>query len=185
MRTFIAIELPETVKVALCELSERLRHVPVRASWAKPEAMHLTLRFLGDLESGKLAPLFENLAAEYSGTRPFELKVRSTGAFPNLRHPSVLWVGVEPPDGPLATVQNVAEQAARAIGLSAEKNRFHPHVTIARIKDEAGSNRLVSLLLKEKEFEGGAFPVNGVSLFSSQLTPHGPIHQRLKEFPFQ
>lgn len=185
MRTFIAIELSENVRSALLELSARLRKSDVRASWVKSDAMHLTLRFLGEITTENVERLVAGLDEPYSAMEPFELTVKGTGAFPSFREPSVAWAGVEPLEGGLARAQTIAENAAQSIGLKSEKRRFHPHLTLARIKDPAGASRLTSLLAREKDFAGGSFQVESVTLFSSTLTPNGAVYERIKEFPFQ
>ena len=184
MRTFVAIEMPQQVLDALRGLSDRLRASGSRVSWVKPENMHLTLRFLGDVDEEHIDRLAAILCEAYKGMIPFAASVRGTGAFPNMRRPSVIWVGVEPFEGGLATVQTAAESAARAIGLPPEDKTFHPHLTLARIKDAREARPLMDLFACERDFHAGDFTVAGVSLFCSQLTPHGPIYRRLREFDF-
>jgi len=184
VRAFLAIEIPESIRSALTALSARLRAADVRASWVKPENIHLTLRFLGDIETDDAERLGEMLAADLQGIGPFPVRVRGTGAFPNPRRPSVVWVGMEPFEGPLAQVQSAAEQAARAIGLDPESKAFHPHLTLARIRDGRAAGPLVRLLIQEHEFDAGEFIVEGATLFSSQLNPKGAIYRRIREFLF-
>ena len=184
MRTFVAIELPESVKEALHALSGRLRESGGRVSWVKPENMHLTLRFLGEVDDEHVERLSAILADAYRGSAAFPLAVRGTGAFPNPRRPDVIWVGAEPLEGALAEVQAAAESAARAIGLPPDDKIFRAHLTLARIRDRRAAKPLMECLEMERDFAGGEFTVGSVSLFSSELTPHGPIYRRLREFAF-
>jgi 2'-5' RNA ligase len=181
---FVAIEVPEAVRQAVWALSNRLHKSGVRASWVKPEAMHLTLRFLGEVSAEDAERLGQFLAESYQDNSSFTLFVRGTGAFPNIRHPSVVWAGLEPLEGALAHVQQVAEDAAQRLGLAPERKRFHPHLTLARIRDAREAQALTPYLAREKDFELEAFAATGVTLFLSQLTPSGPIYSRLREFPF-
>lgn len=185
MRSFVAIELPEDVRRGLGELVERLQGSGARLTWVKPEAMHLTLRFLGDVDPEPLQRFQELLAKAYEGVERFPLEVRALGAFPNARRPSVLWVGVEPVDGELSRVQALAEGAARSIGLPPETRAFHPHLTLARVKDADQGAKAMPYWDREQAYEGGTFTAAGVTLFSSRLTPRGPIYERIQEFPFQ
>ncbi len=184
MRAFIAIELPDTIKAALHELIGRLREAEARVSWVRPEHMHLTLRFLGEITPADALRLEELLALRYQGMKHFELQVCGTGAFPNIHRPSVIWAGITGSGNALDAVQAIAEEEACALGLPRERRPFTPHLTLARIKEAEYGKRLMPYLSRERDFEGGAFPVAGVSLFSSELTPQGPIHRRLREFLF-
>ena len=195
LRTFIAIELPEPVKEALHGLNGRLRDSGARATWVKPENMHLTLRFLGEVEAERVEKLAAILTDACQGKPPFTLAVRGIGAFPNPRKPEVIWAGAEPLEGPLAEVRIAAENAARAIGLPPDDKAFRAHLTLARLRDrraakalEVGGwtvgSRLREYLERERDFAAGEFTVRSVSLFSSELTPHGPVYRRLEEFPF-
>lgn len=184
MRTFIAIELPGEIKEALAGLVGRLRQSDVRASWVTPERMHLTLRFLGEIETVDAEKLGELLAARYAALKPFTLRVAGTGAFPSLGRPSVVWVGVGPLVGGLADAQSIAEEGAWAIGAAPEKKPFHPHLTLGRVRDDRALEPLVERLKREDGFDAGEFAVRAVSLFSSQLRPQGPIYRPLGSFPF-
>lgn len=184
MRAFVAIEIPATVRAQLAGLAGRLRSAGGSVAWVRPENIHLTLRFLGDLAPEPLERISSELAAAYRGIAPFMLAARGTGAFPNPRRPSVLWVGVEPADGPLAAIQQHAEAAARVIGLPAETKAFHPHLTLARVKDWRSAVGMVARFAEERDFVAGDFAVGSVSLFTSTLTPRGAVYTRLREFGF-
>ena len=184
MRTFIAIELPEEVKENICNLRDRLRKTDVRVSWITPEKMHLTLRFLGEISEEQVDKIVTLLVDNYKGINPFSLKVKGTGAFPSLRKPNVIWAGIKEFEEGLTRCHAIAENSAIAIGLKREKRHFNPHLTIARIRDLRNVGKLINLVKKEKDFDGGAFSVDSVALFSSKLTRKGPIYTRLKEFFF-
>lgn len=184
MRTFIAIELPDAVRDALADLSSRLRKSGLRASWVRPDRMHLTLRFLGEVDIGQADRLRALLAHAYQPFEPFSLHVGRVGAFPNPRKPAILWAGVDPLEGSLSQVQAMAEESARSIGIPPETKPFHPHLTLARVKDRRNAPKLLPYIEREQDFDGGSFSVRSVALFSSRLTPKGPIYQRLQEFPF-
>lgn len=184
MRAFIAIELPETAKRALAGLVDRLRPIGVRASWVKPEALHLTLRFLGDIDDATAERIRAALREGYADAAAFPLHIKGVGAFPNLRRPNVVWAGVELSEA-LAAAQAVAERAAQAAGLDPERKAFRPHLTVARIKDPAAGAALAAPIEAEGDFDIEPFLAGGVTLFSSRLTSQGPIHSRIEEYPFR
>lgn len=184
MRCFLAIEPPHDVAERLAQLGARLRRCPVRASWVHTGHMHLTLRFLGDIDDAARDAVAEFLRGRLANSPPIQIHVQSVGAFPNLRRPSVLWAGAGPLTGPLEVVQGHCEEACRNAGLPPEPKPFHPHITLARIKDHRPPAELAQAVERERAFTAGEFVVHGVSLFMSQLTPRGPVYTRLEEFPF-
>ncbi len=184
VRAFVAIALPDGMRQSLHTLAKRLRAARVRVTWTAPERMHLTLRFLGEISPAAIDAIAAALRDAYAGREPFSLAVRGVGAFPSMQRPRVLWAGVEPAEGPVPALNETAEQAARDAGLPPEKQAFHPHITLGRIRDHARAGWMESALLSEKGFNGGEFTVKSVSLYASHLTPTGPQYQRLHEFPF-
>ncbi len=183
MRCFIAIELPESVRSNLEGLSARLRRSGVRASWVRPENMHVTLRFLGEICEERVGEVVRLLEASYANTPPFRFTLQGTGAFPNMKTPSVIWAGIRPNEA-ILEVQRIAEDVAQRVGCSKEKNRFHPHVTLARIKDPRNASGWQRYLAAEKDWEGGEVCVEQVAVFQSELTPRGPIYTRLAFIQF-
>lgn len=192
MRLFVAIELSDSVKQALGDLVRRLQPCGTKAAWVRQENMHLTLRFRGEVGDNEAERLGAILEARYAGMCPFGLEVSSVGVFPNARRPAVVWAGVSSERGSnektapveLLDVWRVAEDAALAIRLPKETKTFHPHLTLGRVKDPKQPGDLMAYLENERGFCGGDFPVEHVALFSSELTPNGPIHRLVKEFPF-
>jgi len=184
MRCFLAIELPVEISDRLAQLGARLRRCPVRATWVRAEHMHLTLRFLGETDDDACGAVVAHLRACMRGVAVFELHVQGAGAFPNARRPSVVWAGAGPLTGALETVQARCEEAARLAGLAPESKPFHPHITLARVKDRQPSPELTHAIERERAFTAGEFVVRGVSLFSSELTPRGPVYTRHEEFSF-
>ena len=185
MRAFLAIELPDALKTHLAGVTKRLGSSRAPVSWTRPDNMHLTLRFLGDISDGQGQRLSDYLAGEYNGCERFPLNITGIGVFPNLRGPRVIWAGVHCSDASLDRVQRIAEQGSRHIGLAPEKRAFRPHLTIGRVrksrKIDSGFRRLLNL---EQGFDGGEILVKGVSLFSSDLKPSGAEHTRIALFEF-
>lgn len=184
MRAFVAIELPEHVKKSLSELSERLKTSKAAVSWTRPEQIHLTLRFLGNVDEPHIESMAGILRDGYKGMKPFRVFVAGTGAFPNPRRPNVIWAGLRGIPEPLQQAQTIAEAAARAIGLPPEERPFKPHLTLARVREPSSAGALAAYLEKERDFDAGGFTVNGVTLFSSTLSPRGAKHRRIEEFSF-
>jgi 2'-5' RNA ligase len=183
MRAFTAIELPEPVRRALAALQARLETRGARARWTAPAAMHLTLRFLGDVSEVQAGAITDDLLVRYAAEAPLQLTVAGVGCFPHARRPGVVWVGIEGDTERLARVQEDAEASARGVGLEGEARPFHPHVTLARVRDPGNAGALIEALSEEAGFAGGSFTAAHVTLFESTLLPAGPRYTVLAHLP--
>ena len=182
MRTFIAIDLEKEIKDRLSSFLQELGKVSKKIKWVKNEGMHLTLKFLGEIEEKKI-PEVESLLKEISGNCPsFVLRLRGTGTFPEGRkNPRVLWVGIEESQG-LKAIQTKLEGELGKIGFPREKREFHPHLTVGRIKPHSYLGGIFSLLEKNKESDFGEMEVKKISFFQSVLKPTGAEYKILSEF---
>ncbi len=180
LRGFCAIELPPEVRAACARYIETLREAgrDVRASWDKEEKLHLTLKFFGEIEEGRIQTLTDALARAASLTTSFELKIRGTGAFPPRGLPRVLWLGVVDESGKLAELHQHLEDECAARSFPREHKSFHPHLTIARLRRPEGARRLANLH-KSRNFDAPAFDVNEIVLMKSDLSPHGSSYTKL------
>jgi 2'-5' RNA ligase len=183
VRCFIAIELPDEVKAGLRDIQARLRsgnQAPVK--WVDPDGVHLTLKFLGSVDPAKIDPIAAAMKEAARGVSPFSLKVEGLGAFPNLRRVQVVWVGVSGEVDKLANLQQRLEENLAGLGFAPEKRRFTPHLTLARVRDQASLAEREGLgqLIAGTGFEAATgFPVAELSLMRSQLTREGAIYSRL------
>ncbi len=179
-RSFVCIELPEEIKKKLAELQSRLRPLARGAvSWPKPEGLHLTLKFLGDVDPGRLDAAADALLAGCAESHGFQVSLRGTGGFPDLRAPRVLWAGLSEPSGELEKLQLRMEQAFRANGFAPEERPFSPHLTIARVK----APREVAALARQWQatvVENLCFSVQEVVLMRSDLRPEGAVYTPLR-----
>ncbi len=180
VRCFIAIELPEEVKAGLKDIQAKLKsgsQAPVK--WVDPDGVHLTLKFLGGVDAAKIAPISAAMAEAAKGVPPFSLRVEGLGAFPNLRRVQVVWVGVSGEVDKLADLQQRLENNLAQLGFAPEKRRFTPHLTLARVRDQASLPQREGLgqLIAGTGFKASySFPVAEVSLMRSQLTREGAIY---------
>ncbi len=184
MRCFIAVELPGETRAELQEMAGQLRRAGIRASWVRPENLHLTLRFLGEIDEDQVQAAGERLERDSRGRSPFVLALDGAGAFPNPRRASVIWAGVGPLVGGLSEIQALTERVAAGIGLKPENRPFRPHLTLARVRRPAEAGELGRALAALADFRGKPFTVTGVTLFSSTLTPRGAVYERIRECAF-
>ena len=184
LRLFIAIELPSNIIDGLRNVQEELKDKSNKPSWAKPENIHLTLKFLGDIETNKIDSMVNILEGIAGKSFSFEISVKGVGTFPAAGTPRVIWVGIEENKDMLQLYNNIEEGLA-ALGFEKERRDFKPHLTIGRIKflnDRAGLRRGLE---KVAGLNLARFAVAGFALFKSTLTPEGAIHTRVKEYTLQ
>ncbi len=163
---------------ALRRLLQALRAVRGQLRVVPAANLHITLKFLGDVEEGLVPSLLEAMERAAEGVPPATLTLRGTGAFPNLRRPRVVWVGVENGD-PLVTVAGRLEARLEAMGFAREHRRFSPHLTVARVKGGRGREEVVRVTEAFQEEAFGEQHVDAIRLKRSELTPKGAIYHDL------
>lgn len=170
-RAFVAVEVPGSIRDALAEEQRRLgEHLQV--SWTRPDSMHLTLHFLDQIgwdQARRIAAALQVLALE----RPaFEVRCAGLGVFPSVRKARVLWAGVEDAE-PLIELQRAMRTPLRRCGVNPERRKYHPHLTIARVRRPMGRQSLSFLdhRLQDMVSEYGTIPVEQIHLFRSEILP--------------
>lgn len=179
IRTFIAIDVPDSVKLELEKLTEELKRTGAKATWVKPGRMHLTIKFLGDVSSEKIDEIKQVLQATAEPFAPLRLQPVGCGAFPSLKQMRVVWVGLRGDDEQLRELHKSIEAALSPLGFPAEDRPFRAHLTLGRIKDRRHLSSLQEALLARQKFQAGVFDVDGLTLYKSDLRPTGPIYTPL------
>jgi 2'-5' RNA ligase len=183
IRSFIAIQLPEEVREGLAKLRkelERSEHKFVK--WVAPGGIHLTLKFLGNIPSKRVAEITEAIAEAAQGISPFYLEISCLGAFPSLRQARVFWVGIGGEVEKLSRLQQNIDSTLAVLGFAREERPFVPHLTLARLRPGASllERRSFGELVDSTIFEDKYhIEVGAVSLMRSQLTPDGAVYTRL------
>jgi 2'-5' RNA ligase len=180
-RCFVAVDVAEPARTAIAGYLGELRATCPGVGWTRPENLHLTLAFLGDVAASRIASLSESLAARLGGIAAFTARAVGLGAFPSLARPQVLWVGIAAAElGPLAdAVQDTCERA----GFPRERRAFRPHVTLGRVRARrADGNSDLALLARDGDRDFGAAAVARVILYRSELGRGGARHTALASF---
>ena len=183
IRSFIAIELPDELKAGLARLQDSLKSGGQRGvKWVNPYSIHLTLKFLGDITTDRTDAIVRAMAASVQGIPPFHLEVKNLGAFPNLRRVQVIWVGVSGEVDRLSQLQQRLESKLTPLGFTAEARHFSPHLTLARLRNQASLDERQNLgqLISDTRFETAySIEVETINLMRSQLTREGAIYNRI------
>jgi 2'-5' RNA ligase len=181
IRSFLSIELPKPILRKIEEVQGDLRSTHADVRWVSPDKIHLTLRFFGNIEESRVDLILKSIEEPIRNTLPFSLKVRGVGAFPSLKNPRVIWMGLVDGKEVLVSFQKQMESQLEKIGFQPDDRPFHPHLTLGRMKSSQGREDLAGRMEKHKEEEFGDFPVERVVLFKSDLRPTGPIYTPLRE----
>jgi len=184
VRTFIAIELDETINAALADLQGQLKAKIPQGSvrWVKPGGIHLTLKFLGDVPANRIEEIERALTQACAEFPAFSLSVGGLGCFPNPQRPRVVWVGVQEESETLAGLQKAIEDGMEKLGFAPEGRKFHAHLTLgrARRRTSSGDVRRLGRLVKECDIgQLGRMEARAVSLVKSDLRPTGAVYTQL------
>ena len=181
MRTFISVELTDEVKTKLTELIEELKAEVPEIKWVPPANLHITLKFLGWVDEKNLDKLIELTTKAVTGQGSFKAKFENLGTFPEGKHPRVVWVGTAEGGDQLCQLARGLEATLSKNGFRSEERVTRPHITVGRVKEKKGVDRLVKKLESIKSAEFGEMIVDRVTIMKSTLRRSGPIYEIFKE----
>ncbi|MCX5997035.1 MAG: RNA 2',3'-cyclic phosphodiesterase [Chloroflexi bacterium] len=186
IRSFIAIELPGVLVKQLKDFQAGLRSPRMHAAkWVDPGSMHLTLKFLGNVDMKNLAAVEDETGIAVRSSQRFHLLTGQTGFFPDPGRPRVFWLGLEGDIEALVALHKAIDDSLSKLGYASENRPFTAHLTLARLREESGVNDRMDFA---RSVQGQAFKppcnieVNSIALMRSQLTPRGAVYTRLAEF---
>ncbi|MBI3602252.1 MAG: RNA 2',3'-cyclic phosphodiesterase [Candidatus Omnitrophica bacterium] len=179
MRAFIAVELSHEWQTLISQIQQKIKtQTPIR--WVKPSQAHLTLKFLGHITDQQASLIEDRLKGIGSKTPCLMLETESIGAFPSIKTPQIIWLGLK--ENPaLIKLAGEIETALQSLGFTAENRDFKSHITLGRLKN---NDRALISSLSELKVEILCQKVEHISLFKSTLTPQGPVHEILKRISF-
>ena len=183
MRAFIGIGLPPECRRAIAEAVTPLRAKRGQVSWTPERNLHVTLKFLGEISPVRIEEIASQLFAAAGGISPFRIAVEEAGGFPTLRAPRVLWVGIREPLELVGKLHENIENTLSSAGFPREEKRFHPHVTVGRVRDRLPPDwgEQFAKALSGKSF--GAVDVRSFQLYESRLSPGGAEYHVLRDVP--
>lgn len=184
VRSFIAIELPKTIVSHIQKVRDALKSSGLEMSWVRPENIHLTLKFLGNVKKTDIEKIGSEMVAVADGCRPFSLAAKGLGVFPGIKRPRVVWLGLKGDTPALIDLQKMLEDRLDGIGFPKENKAFRAHLTLARIKRRIDTKRLLDSMNEIGHFESSAFTADRIVLFKSDLKPSGAVYTKLSEVNF-
>lgn len=188
VRAFIAVEIPADIRQAIGDATAGVRSaIGPLVRWVPVNNMHLTLKFLGDVAPSSVEMLSQMLRAEAELIPCFDIHLGRVGAFPSLRRPRVIFIGIQAPAA-LAALQHGIEAGARRLGYELEERDYSPHLTMGRVKQSitALEQQLIRRALEETTIDSpGTARVDSVHLYRSDLKPSGSVYTRLYSAPLK
>lgn len=184
VRSFIAVELPDPVRARLESLARELKKSDAQVGWARTEGIHLTLKFLGNVTPDILEQVKPVMTGITSRAEPFRLQPSSCGAFPTIKQPRVIWVGLRGESEPLIRLQKEVDAALVALGFKPEDRPFRPHLTLGRVRGRQRLQALQNILFEHRDFAAEPFDVTELVLYKSDLRPDGARYTPLFRAPF-
>ncbi len=184
IRSFVAIELDDTLKKGLVETQNLLRSkgIAEQVRWVKPGGIHLTLKFLGKVPAERINDIVVAITGASRGIGPFALTFGGLGCFPTPSRPNVIWIGVDGDTKTLAHLQESIESSLALLGYPPEKRKYSPHLTLGRVARRVETEerrRLGGLIGMQSVDRLGQMTVHQVSLMQSELSPTGAVYTRL------
>ncbi|MBM3243748.1 MAG: RNA 2',3'-cyclic phosphodiesterase [Candidatus Omnitrophica bacterium] len=183
MRIFIAIALPKEIRVVLTRLQEELKKYYLGIKWVNPDYLHLTLMFLGEVRQDKISNIIQKIQEVAFCEKKVEVSLSQLGAFPNIRHPKVIWVGINSGEKEIAAIACKLQACLEKLKTSEEKD-FACHITLGRVKsfrDEPAFVDSLSSLNENLCKEKLNFTADKIIIYKSTLTYKGPVYEALKE----
>jgi 2'-5' RNA ligase len=184
-RSFFAIELSAEIATGVRRIQGALKEREGGVRWVRPEGIHLTLKFLGEVEPDRIEAIVKKAGEVVQGVRPFTVEIRGGGGFPSAKNPRVIWIGVEEPSGRLTQLQSRVEAGMAELGFTQEKRRYTPHLTVGRVRSGKGRKTVVQALDAIRASDLGKMEVREVILFRSHLKPTGAEYTKLGSFPLE
>ncbi|MDP3283864.1 MAG: RNA 2',3'-cyclic phosphodiesterase [Desulfobacterales bacterium] len=183
IRAFIALRLPENILSSINKTQEDLKQYRLPVRWVRPENIHLTLKFFGNINESDTEIIGIAMGDCAACRSPLTLSAKGIGVFPSVARPRVIWAGLSGQISLLLSFQDALEKRLEKSGFKKEERPFKGHLTIGRFKDRVNSERLIEALRKHKDFNTDLFNAGEIILFKSDLLPAGPVYTELLKVP--
>ena len=179
IRAFIALELPDPVASSIFRVQEELKPLRLQVRWVRPEGIHLTLKFLGEINPGDVGRIGNAMQHAAARSAPIPLEARGIGVFPGISQARVIWIGLSGRTYRLAALHQDLDAMLAEIGFSPERRGFKGHLTLGRAKAKIDPKKLAAAIRAFDGFRSPPFAVENLVLFRSELKPGGAVYTQL------
>ena len=187
IRVFIAVPVPEEIKNNIANSQEILKQKfdNDKIKWVKANLMHITIKFLGDIETAMIPDMKKMVQKSIADANRFKLSVKKIGVFPGIRKPRIIWAGIEQDVGKLVDIHEKINENINVLGFKKESKGLTPHITLARVKHKPINSKILKQVIEESQrLFLGEFQVNNIILYKSELYPTGPLYTPLWSVDF-
>ena len=184
IRTFVAVELSPEICKRAADLIERLRMAGAKVSWVKPDSMHITLKFLGDVPNVETPEVCSAVARAAARSEPFDLECFGAGAFPDAQRARTVWLGAREGSEAIIALHDAIDAELHKAGYPKEARRFHPHLTLGRVRSGGREQQMLAELIEQNaKFEAGDATIDEVVVVASFLDKAGPTYEIMSRSP--
>ncbi len=176
----MAVELSKEIEEGIKGVQEELKGRVAGVRWMRPDGIHLTLKFLGEVEPDRIEEIVHKAKGAIKGIGPFRIRIRGGGGFPNAKNPRVIWIGVEDQSGLLKKLQARVERGLEGLGFKREERDYTPHLTVGRLRSGKGKGAITEAIRDIGDSDLGTMEVGEITLFRSQLKPTGAEYTKLR-----
>ncbi len=181
VRSFIAIDTPEAVRIAILDVQAMLKLSGADVRWEPPEKFHATIKFLGNVDEILLPKVVMAIQESLKSFQTFEVAYTHLGCFPSVKWPRVIWLGCVNIDSTLRRAKEALDHALLTYGFEEEEREFHPHITLGRVRNPKALKNLIPTM-ESLTFEPHPFRCNEILLMKSTLKPQGSEYSRIHSF---
>jgi len=185
IRTFVAIEVGAAVQSRALQLIGRMRSTEMHVNWVERKNLHLTLKFLGDVPTLEMPAVCRTVVKVAAQIAPLEFAIKGAGAFPQVRRPRVVWLGVGEGSEPLRALHQAIDEALRPLGHRGDSRPFKPHLTLGYVREGSAMAGLTNSIVEAAEFEAGTSAVTEVVVMASHPDVGGPRYEVLARCPLK
>ncbi len=179
IRAFIAVSLPEEIVFFLKHMQSAIKKRKFRASFVKPDTIHITLKFIGNIEEHDITKIVQLMEDTAIINNPFSLSTGGVGVFPSIKSARIIWAGIKGDTDKLAKMHRDLEKHCEIAGFPSERKRFSPHITLARIKSCPNPANTLRLIHELQYDISPSFKCNEIHLFKSELKHSGAVHTKI------
>ena len=184
IRSFLAFELSPEMKSKMSGVYENVRKSHLQVRWVRPEGIHITVVFMGDVREEDIAGIGNEMGKVCSEFAPFQASLKGMGCFPSCRNPRVIWIGLEGDVERMSSLRDELQKPLASFGVRAEKRRFNPHLTLGRFKKPSRDEDEIGKLIDAyQDLKSQVCSLHELVLFKSDLKPGGAIYTKMLSWP--